>query len=165
MDIRKALETDFVAMWPVFHEVVATGTTYIFAADTNRQAAFNYWFEDGVKSYVAEENARIVGMYRLVPNQRDRGDHVANASFMVDPGNSGKGIGRSMGVHCLHEAKRAGYTALQFNFVVSTNAGAIALWKNLGFVIVGTIPKAFKHEQLGLVDAHVMHRFLDDIEA
>ena len=36
-----------------------------------------------------------------------------------------------------------------------------ALWKKLGFAIVGTLPKAFRHRELGLVDAYVMYRFLD----
>ncbi len=50
---------------------------------------------------------------------------------------------------------------MQFNFVVSTNANAIALWKSLGFSIVGTLPKAFQHQGLyRKVDAFVMHRFL-----
>jgi hypothetical protein len=37
----------------------------------------------------------------------------------------------------------------------------VALWQKLGFTIVGTIPKAFRHRALGYVDAYVMHRFLD----
>ena len=49
---------------------------------------------------------------------------------------------------------------MQFNFVVSTNTAGVALWKKLGFEIVGTLPKAFNHSRLGLVDAYVMHRFL-----
>ena len=51
---------------------------------------------------------------------------------------------------------------MQFNFVVSTNAAAVALWRKLGFQIVGTLPKVYRHRDLGLVDAYVMHRFLDD---
>ena len=54
---------------------------------------------------------------------------------------------------------------MQFNFVVSTNTAAVALWQKLGFAIVGTLPKAFRHQSLGYVDAYVMHRFLDDVEA
>jgi hypothetical protein len=34
------------------------------------------------------------------------------------------------------------------------------LWQSLDFVIVGTLPKVFRHRELGLVDAFVMHRFL-----
>jgi ribosomal protein S18 acetylase RimI-like enzyme len=80
---------------------------------------------------------------------------------MVSPAAHGKGVGEAMGQHCLMEARKAGYEAMQFNVVVSTNTGAVALWKKLGFSIVGTLPKAFKHRQLGYVDVHVMHRFLN----
>jgi len=82
---------------------------------------------------------------------------------MVDPDYRGHGAGKAMGLHCLREAKRAGYLAMQFNYVVSTNTPAVALWTKLGFNIVGTVPKAFRHKELGLVDIYVMHRFLDDI--
>ena len=99
-------------------------------------------------------------MYKLIPNHVGLGSHVANASFMVDPAAQGKGAGRAMGEHCLDEARRAGYQAMQFNFVVSTNTAAVELWKKLGFEIVGTLPKAFRHATLGHVDAFVMHRFL-----
>jgi hypothetical protein len=44
--------------------------------------------------------------------------------------------------------------------VVSTNTAGVSLWKKLGFAIVGTPPKAFRHATLGNVDAYVMHRFL-----
>ncbi|WP_245156917.1 hypothetical protein [Lysobacter arenosi] len=49
---------------------------------------------------------------------------------------------------------------MQFNYVVSTNVPAVELYKKLGFAIVGTLPKAFRHQQLGLVDAYVMFRYL-----
>ena len=150
-------------MWPIFRAVVATEATYFFAPDTSRADAFAYWFGPGVTSYVAEVEGRIVAMYKLVANQRDLGSHVANASFMVEPLHSGRGVGRALGLHCLTEARRAGFLAIQFNFVVSTNEGAVALWQKLGFSIVGTLPKVFRHREQGLVDAFVMHRFLDDI--
>ena len=165
MQIRKAMESDFTSMWAIFHAVISEGSSYVFAADTSRQTAFDYWFGKEIKSYVAEDEGRIVGMYKLVANQRDRGAHVANASFMVDPTSAGKGAGRAMGEHCLREAKAAGFLAMQFNFVVSTNGRAVALWRSLGFHIAGTLPKAFQHPSLGYVDAYVMHRFLDDIAA
>lgn len=150
-------------MWSIFHAVVATGDTYVFSPATSREDAHVYWLNPEITTFVAELKGSIVGFYKLIPNQRDLGSHVANASFMVSPVAHGKGVGKAMGLHCLLEAKKAGYHALQFNFVVSTNKSAIALWKKLGFSIVGTIPKAFKHQTLGYVDAHVMHRFLDDI--
>jgi len=163
MIIRKANETDFVAMWEIFHAVVASGDTYVFSAHTSREEAHIYWLGPDIASFVAENDGGIVGFYKLIPNQRDLGSHVANASFMVNPEAHGQGVGKAMGRHCLVEAKKAGYLAMQFNFVVSTNDSAVSLWKKLGFAIVGTVPKAYRHARLGYVDAHVMHRFLDDI--
>lgn len=163
MQIRLAVDSDFPAMWTIFHAVVSTGSTYVFAADTPAADARAYWFGPGVTAYVAEDDGRIVGMYKIVANQRDRGAHVANASFMVDPACAGRGIGRRLGIDCLHKAQQAGYTAMQFNFVVSTNTAAVRLWQQLGFAIVGTLPGAFMHQERGAVDAFVMHRFLTDL--
>jgi ribosomal protein S18 acetylase RimI-like enzyme len=161
--IRPMTEGDFDAVWSIFHAVVALGDSYVFAAETPRHAAIAYFFGPGIISRVSERDGRVVGMYKLVPNRIDRGSHVANASFMVAPAASGRGVGRELGEHCLREAKRAGFDAMQFNFVVSTNTAAVSLWQKLGFEIVGTLPRVFRHATLGLVDAYVMHRALDDI--
>lgn len=161
MLIRRAIETDFEAIWEIFKAVIEPEDTYVFASNTKREDALSYWFGAGVVTYVAEEGNQIVGMYKLIPNQRDLGSHVANAAFMVAPHRHGRGIGRALGLHCLEEAKYAGYLALQFNFVVSTNQAAIELWKKLGFDIVGILPKAFNHKKLGYVDAYVMYCLLD----
>jgi outer membrane protein assembly factor BamB len=158
--IRPAREDDFDAIWEIFHAVVAAGDTYVFAPDTPRDVAHEYFLGPDLRSWVAEDERRIVGVYKLIPNRSDRGSHVANASFMVHPDAHGRGVGRALGEHCLEEARKAGYLAMQFNFVVSTNTAGVELWKKLGFEIVGTLPKAFNHQTLGLVDAYVMHRFL-----
>lgn len=167
IDIRPATDADFAAMWEIFRVLVANGDTYSFGAGTTREACHAYWFGPGVRSFVAMmttagEGARLLGMYKLVANHPDHGAHVANASFMVDPSAQGVGIGKLLGEHCLDEARRAGYLAMQFNFVVSTNGAAVALWKRLGFDIVGTLPRAYRHAQLGYVDAYVMYRALSD---
>ena len=162
--IRRAADADFESMWSIFRDVIASEDTYTFSPDTPRESALAYWFGPGVMSYVAVADERIVGMYKIVQNQPGLGSHVANASFMVSPSYGGKGAGRQMGRHCLREARRRGFRAMQFNFVVSTNVAALALWKSLGFAIVGTLPQVFKHRDLGYVDAHVMYRSLEDIE-
>jgi len=158
--IRRATAADFPAMLAIFRKVLATGDTYVLSAETTDRDAFDYWFADSIPTYVAEQGNRIVGMYRFIPNQKDRGCHVANASFMVDPQARSCGVGHALGVHCLAEARRAGFLAMQFNMVVSSNTRAVALWQKLGFTIVGRLPKAFRHQRLGLVDTYVMYRFL-----
>lgn len=160
MIIRPATDADAAAIWRIFHAVVAPGDTYSFTAETTEREAVAYFMAPGITSFVAVEDGRVVGMYKLIPNRIGRGSHVSNASFMVDPSVQGKGVGRALGEHCLAEARRQGYDAMQFNFVVSTNTAGVSLWKKLGFEIVGTLPRAFRHAALGDVDAYVMHRFL-----
>jgi L-amino acid N-acyltransferase YncA/8-oxo-dGTP pyrophosphatase MutT (NUDIX family) len=161
--IRPASPDDADAIWDIFQRVVAGRDAYVFLPDTPREAAVGYWLARDTISRVAELDGRVVGMYKLVDNRAGLGAHVANASFMVHPSASGRGIGYAMGADCLREARQQGYEAMQFNFVVSTNTRAVTLWQRLGFRIVGTLPRAFRHCTLGLVDALVMYRELDDI--
>jgi len=49
---------------------------------------------------------------------------------------------------------------MQFNFVVKSNEVAVKLWLNLGFEIIGEIPKAFNHIENGLTNAYIMYRKL-----
>jgi len=142
--------------------VVASGDTYVFDSRITRREALAYWFRADTHTYVAESSNAIVGTYILKPNQPGRGSHVANAAFMVSPSARGLGIGRRMGEHCLTEARKLKFRAIQFNFVVSTNKNAIKLWKQLGFTVVGTLPEAFRHSTLGFVDVYVMFRRLSD---
>lgn len=162
IQIRPATSADFEAMWRIFSAHVAAGETYPFGADTSREAAHAYWLGPQVTARVAVLGERVLGMYRVVPNQLGRGHHVANASYMVSPNAQGVGVGRLLGEHSLEEARRQGYLAMQFNYVVSTNSAAVMLWKKLGFSIVGTLPKAFRHKRLGYVDAYVMYQLLQD---
>ena len=160
MIIRSATDADADAVWRIFHAVVQGGDTYTFLPDTPREQAVAYFLAPGIASWVIESDGRVIGMYKMIPNRTGLGDHVANASFMVDPAAQGKGAGRAMGEHCLDQARRAGYQAMQFNFVVSTNTAGVTLWRKLGFEIVGTLPKAYRHSRLGYVDAFVMYRAL-----
>jgi L-amino acid N-acyltransferase YncA len=160
INIRRAQESDFDAIWQIFRHVVKEGETYVYDPSTTREEARVIWMSEKVTTYVACLGERVVGTYILKPNQPGLGSHVANAGYMVKPDCQGKGLGRAMCEHSLSEARKAGFNAMQFNMVVSTNESAVALWKRLGFIIVGTLPKAFRHQKLGLVDAYVMHRFL-----
>ena len=156
--IRRAEPSDEDAIWEIFHAVVEPGDTYAFPSDMSRRDALAMWMAPTVHTYVACDDDAIVGTYILKANQPGRGSHVSNAAFMVAPSAQGHGVGRLMGEHCLAEARRLGFTSMQFNLVVSTNEPAVALWKKLGFDVIGTVPAAFNHRTRGLVDAYVMYR-------
>lgn len=159
--IRRASAADADAIWPIFQAVAAAGDTYAFDPDISREEALAHWMGADKRCYVAEADGQILGTFIVKDNQPGLGSHVANASFMVAAGARGLGLGRSMGVFALEEARRLGYRAMQFNLVVSTNEPAVALWRKLGFDVVGTLPEAFAHRQKGaFVDAYVMYRRL-----
>ena len=161
MKIRPATDSDRDAIWNIFHEVVAAGDTYALDPNISREDALAYWFALGTHTYVAEQPViGIGGTYILRPNQSGGGSHVANAGFMVSASARGQGLGRAMAEHCLSEARRLGFRAMQFNYVICTNAAAIRLWQDLGFKIVGTLPDAFHHPEKGYVDVYVMYRSL-----
>ncbi len=159
-DIRRAEDSDFEGIWTIFHEVVQGGDTYLYDPTTTREEARASWMSRDVSTYVAILDGTVVGTYILRPNQGGLGSHVANAGYMVKKEAGGKGIGAALCRHSMEEARQQGFLAMQFNMVVSTNERAVALWQRMGFAIVGTLPKAFRHSKLGLVDAYVMHRFL-----
>ena len=161
--IRPATRADWPLIWPVFAEVVAKGDTYAYPPDIGEDAARAVWMAPDKRVYLAEDGAgRTVGTYYLRPNQLGPGDHVCNAGYMVAAAARGQGLGRAMCAHSLNEARRLGYRAMQYNFVVTTNAGAVRLWLAMGFAVVGTLPGAFRHLRLGFVDAYVMYRSLED---
>lgn len=160
--IRQATAADADAIWEIFQAVVARGDTYALDPRISREEAHAYWMHAANRCYVAEHHGNVVGTYILRANQAGPGAHVANAAFMVSPRARGLGVGREMGEHCLNEARRLGFLAMQFNFVVSTNDVAIRLWRQLGFEIVGTLPGVFRHPDQGLVDAYVMFRTLTE---
>ena len=158
--IRSAISDDHDAIWEIFHDVVATGDTYALDPNISRQDALAYWFQPNTHTYIAEIGNEILGTYVLRSNRSGGGAHVSNASLMVAPKAHRQGIGRAMAEHCLGEARKLGFTAMQFNFVISTNEHAVRLWKQLGFEIVGTLPGAFRHPAKGFVDVYVMFRNL-----
>ena len=125
-----------------------------------REEALAFWFKPGTHVSVVEQGGVVAGSYYVRPNQPALGAHVANAGYMVAAAARGLGLGRAMGEHSLVEARRLGFRAMQFNFVVSTNETAVRLWLDLGFKIVGTLPGAFHHPTRGFVDVYVMFRSL-----
>lgn len=161
--LRPAAPSDADAIWSLFRGAIAGGDAFVFSPETTREDALAYWFQPNSFSFFAERDGEIGGAYVVKPNQPGLGSHVANAAYTVAPAARGHGVGRALGEHSLHEAKRRGYRAMQFNAVVATNEPAVRLWSGLGFRVVGRLPDAFHHRQLGFVDLLVMFRSLDDI--
>jgi ribosomal protein S18 acetylase RimI-like enzyme len=158
--LREIGAEEFARVWPMFQAVIATGDTYSYPPDLRMEQAREWWTAPPSRCFIAERDNEVLGCYMLKPNQPGLGDHIANAGYMVSPAARGQGIASAMCEHSLQQARNSGFTAMQFNFVVSTNTTAVRLWERHGFRIVGTVPGAFRHAVHGPTDIHVMHRHL-----
>lgn len=158
--IRPATDADWSAIWPVLKEAFATGDTYPFPPEIAEADARYAWMEVPQATYVAVEEGIILGTYYIKPNQPGLGAHICNAGYIVSKAARNRGLGRALCAHSLDEARRLGFRGIQFNLVVATNEGALRLWKRMGFTVVGTVPGAFDHRELGYVDAHILYQDL-----
>jgi ribosomal protein S18 acetylase RimI-like enzyme len=160
MTIRKITPQDANALWEIIQPILQSGDTWVYAPDSSKEKMLDIWFEPSKYAYVYELEGKIVGTFFIKANQPDLGSHVANAGYMVHPNFRGIGIAEAMCRFSIQEAKMLGFKAMQFNIVMATNTGAIRLWQKCGFEIIGTLPKAFQHQTLGLTDALVMYQWL-----
>lgn len=160
MQIRAAQDADFEHIWPIFRAVAAAGDTYAYPRDVTEQQGRRLWMDLPRKTFVADDGAGIAGTYFIKTNHDGPGSHVCNCGYMVAPSARGRGIATAMCEHSQQVARELGYDAMQFNFVASTNQGAVRLWQRLGFDIVGRLPRAFRHPTHGDVDALVMYKRL-----
>ena len=162
MRIRPAVVDDWPAIFPIWHTIVEAGETYAYPTGLKSDAARAMWLEPHPWHVVVavDDAGTVLGTAKVGPNRPARGAHIATASFMVDPGAHGRGIGRALGEYIVEWARSAGYHGIQFNAVVATNTAAVTLWQSLGFEIIGTVPEAFDHRTAGLVGLHIMYRRL-----
>lgn len=161
LHIRAALDADWPAIWAVLEPTFRRGDTYTYATDITEEQARHSWTKVPTATFVAcNDEGTVLGTYVIKPNQPGQGAHVSNCGYVVSDAARGLGVASALCEHSQQEAIRMGFRAMQFNFVVSTNEGAVRLWRKMGFDIVGTLPGAFRHPQLGYVDAFVMFKQL-----
>jgi ribosomal protein S18 acetylase RimI-like enzyme len=158
--IRQATEDDWPLLWDIFQGVAAGGDVFAYDESTTEEVARKLWFEPPTICFVAEEGGRVVGSYFLRSNQPGRGSHVANGGYMVMPEARGRGVASAMCGHSIATAQHLGFRAMQFNFVIASNASALRVWQKHGFTVVGCLPGAFRHKEIGYLDALVMYRAL-----
>jgi len=159
VNITEVCQDDFESVWTLFHEIVSNGETYAFPRDTNKEEAIKIWITNPLKTFVIKEKEEVIGTYFIKANQVGQGKHVCNCGYMVSSKARGKGLATIMCKHSQEIAMDLGFKAMQFNFVASSNMGAIRLWNKHGFETVGCLPKAFNHPTEGFIDAFVMYKW------
>ena len=161
IEIRPYKEQDWPYVWRIIEPVFRAGETYPYSPEISEKEACQAWIEVPAATFVAVDvNEVILGSYYIKPNQPGLGAHVCNCGYITAGEARDRGIASAMCVHSQGEAVDRGFRAMQYNLVVSTNEGAINLWKRHGFEVIGRLPQAFQHTQLGFVDAFVMYKIL-----
>ena len=158
--VRPATPADAPAIWRIIEPMIRAGETYALNRDMHERDALAFWMGEGREAFVAEDKGAVVGTYYLRPNQMGGGGHVCNCGYVAAPEATGRGVATAMGSDSLESARERGYRGMQFNFVVSTNTRAIALWERLGFREIGRVPGGFAHPARGYVDALILYREL-----
>lgn len=144
INIREFEEQDIAQMILIWNEVIEDGMAFPeeeFLDEVSGLAHFKKQTFTGAA--IDTETEEIVGLYILHPNNVGRCGHISNASYAVRGDQRGKYVGEALVKHCLLEGKKQGFRILQFNAVVANNAGALHLYKKLGFTQVGIIPQGF----------------------
>lgn len=158
--IRPVAPEDRAGVWEILSPVIRAGETYALPRNWRQEQTLAYWLAPEKQSFVTELDGRIAGTYYLKANQAGGGAHVANCGYVTAGWAAGRGVARAMCEHSLKAARVAGFRAMQFNLVVSTNHRAIRLWQHMGFEIAGRLTGAFNHPEGGDVDALVMYQRL-----
>jgi len=156
--VRPIEDRDWERVFEIFRATVAEGETFAYPENLTSEDARSLWIEGPPgETVVALRDGDILGTAKFGPNRPARGSHVSTASFMVSAEARGSGVGRAMCEYVIARARSLGYAAMQFNAVVSTNVHAIELYRELGFVTIGTVPGAFDHATMGRVGLDVMY--------
>ena len=145
MIVRAYKENDLDAMIRIWNEVVEEGVAFPQEEFLNAKTGACFFTSQTYAAVAEDTDSRVIhGLYILHPNNVGRCGHIGNASYAVSSKSRGRHIGEKLVLDCLHQAKRFGFTLLQFNAVVENNTRARHLYERLGFVPLGVIPKGFR---------------------
>lgn len=141
ISVRQAKPEDDANIWAILEPMIRAGETYALPRSLSREEALAYWHAAGNTVFVAEEDGAVVGTYVLRANQQGGGAHVSNCGYVTGPFATGRGVASAMCSDSITRATAAGFRAMQFNFVVSTNERAVNLWKRHDFEVICTLPR------------------------
>lgn len=140
--IRKYQNEDLPSMIKIWNDVIEDSNAFPQIEKLSEEEA-EVFFADQTFTGVAIGGNQVLGLYILHPNNVGRCGHIANASYAVSQEYRGYHIGKKLVRHSMKIGRELQFSLLQFNAVVSSNAGAIHLYEQMGFHKVGVIPNGY----------------------
>ena len=156
VSVRPYRVSDVEEMRSIWNEVVRDGIAFPQENELSHDEAAAF-FAEQTHCGVAVARDRVVGMYVLHPNNVGRCSHIANASFAVASDARGMRVGRALVTDAIEQLSLCGFSGLQFNAVVDSNASARHLYESLGFAHIGTIPCGFRMKDGSFEDIHIYY--------
>lgn len=159
--VTQQQESDWPDVWRVLEPMMRAGEVYPVPRDVSEADAREYWIKkDGYNGIARDSAADVIGVYFLRPDQGGPGKHICNAGYVIAEAARGKRYATALCLQSQDQARSMGFTGMKFNLVVASNVAGVKAWQRAGMEIIGTVPKAFDHPELGLVDAHIMFKTL-----
>jgi GNAT superfamily N-acetyltransferase len=156
VEIRLARPEDHDDLFEAFQRIVNTRDGFPHDPPLMRADFDDYWIAHSSVVCIARFDGHLIGGYYVKPNFVGRAAHIANAGYFVLAPYRGTGVGRSLVEHSLHEARRLGFDAMQYNLVFESNP-ARQMYEQMGFQEIGRVPSA-----VGGEDALIYWRSLVD---
>jgi L-amino acid N-acyltransferase YncA len=147
----------------IFNQIIEEGVAFPWDKPFDTQAFDAKYVPEEPVWCALDEQDQVLGFVHIKRNNDGRCSHIANCGYSVRKDARGKGVGRLLVEKSLEVAREMGYRGMQYNAVVSTNTSAIALYRSVGFEIIGTVPGGFRFgppEEPQFVDMHIMYRAL-----
>jgi ribosomal protein S18 acetylase RimI-like enzyme len=155
--IRPFEERDWPQLWLILEAAIRAGDTFCYDPLQTEAQARDMWVVAAPGAVVvAVQDGVVVGSSNMYANRPGPGSHISSGNVVVGESARGHGVGRTLVEHLLTWSRDQGFVGVQFNAVAASNTPAVSLYQRVGFVTVGTVPRAFAHPTLGLVGLHVM---------
>lgn len=124
LKIGKFRPDDEPGLFAAFAATVAAGGAFPRRPPADVGMFRAAWLTGMTTVQVARANERVAGSYFLRPAFPDAAAHIANAGYLVAEDLRGRGYGRALAEHSLHEAQRRGFTAMLFTLVLERGAAS-----------------------------------------
>jgi hypothetical protein len=105
MIIRPAQKADELDIAAILVPVFRDGRSYAVDQNITSATALQYWFSEGRKVFVAENEGLIIGKYNLRANHGGDANHVCNCGYVTAGHATSRGVARAMCLHSLELAR------------------------------------------------------------